>query len=294
MRKIINIKKIDRDIELYNLHVEKNNNYICNGVVVHNCHTTQSKPFLSTLDNLTNIEYRYGFTGTIPKDRYKRMKIISRIGKINRVIDIKELITKDLATPVNIKSIFLYHSCVNIYDREMEKQYIYRCDDRYKIIYNLISSLMRKNHNTILYVNDIKYGSNTTFKKIIEQHVDCNVFLINKETKKDKFLDIKKYIESNKKNVIISTYKLASTGISIKNIDSIVFGQPIGRDFIKLMQTIGRGVRKFHNKRSIDIYDFVDIFKKNIEWDINQKHYLQRLKYYKQHEFNISRSEIIL
>lgn len=64
------------------------------------------------------------------------------------------------------------------------------------------------------------------------------------------------YDEFNKGNnqVLICTYGIAAIGIDITRIFNIVFIEP-GKKFEKVMQVIGRGLRKGEDKHSLNVYD---------------------------------------
>jgi predicted helicase len=74
-----------------------------------------------------------------------------------------------------------------------------------------------------------------------------------------------------------------STGINIKNIHMIVFASG-GKAFIRLVQSIGRGLRKHHSKNKLIIIDLAD----QLHYGIS--HLSKRLEIYRKESipFNIS------
>jgi predicted helicase len=74
-----------------------------------------------------------------------------------------------------------------------------------------------------------------------------------------------------------------STGINIKNIHMIIFASG-GKAFIRLVQSIGRGLRKHHSKEKLIIIDLAD----QLHYGIS--HLNKRLEIYKRENipFNIS------
>ena len=80
-------------------------------------------------------------------------------------------------------------------------------------------------------------------------------------------------ISDNK--IIVATYGVASTGINIPRIFNLVLIEP-GKSFVRVIQSIGRGIRKADDK------DFVQI------WDITsscrfaKRHLTQRKHFYRE------------
>jgi len=80
--------------------------------------------------------------------------------------------------------------------------------------------------------------------------------------------------ESNKKQVIIATYKMASEGYNNPELDTLIFASPI----VKIEQSIGRILRQ-ENKNKPLVIDIVD----NYSFFIN--YFSKRLKYYKSKKY---------
>ena len=81
--KIKNIREIEKPKVVYNLHVEKNHNYVANGLVVSNCHTAKGEALKAVLGQvMCHIPLRWGLTGTIPKDEVQAMQMRCNIGDV--------------------------------------------------------------------------------------------------------------------------------------------------------------------------------------------------------------------
>ena len=81
--------------------------------------------------------------------------------------------------------------------------------------------------------------------------------------------------------VIVATYGVAAVGINIPRIFNLVLLEP-GKSFVRVIQSIGRGIRKADDK------DFVQI------WDITaaskyaKRHLTERKRFYKEAKYDFS------
>ena len=76
-----------------------------------------------------------------------------------------------------------------------------------------------------------------------------------------------------------------STGINIRNLHNIIFASP-SKSQIRVLQSIGRGLRKSDNNEKTKLYDVID----NISWKSRKNfaliHSEERLKIYEKEKFN--------
>ena len=113
----------------------------------------------------------------------------------------------------------------------------------------------------------------TAGKKLCEI-IDDSVF-IQGETKladrKEQYDEI-----SDKDNkVIVATYGVASVGINIPRIFNLILIEP-GKSFVRVIQSIGRGIRKAKDKDFVQIWDLTSSCK------FAKRHLTHRKKFYKE------------
>jgi superfamily II DNA or RNA helicase len=81
-------------------------------------------------------------------------------------------------------------------------------------------------------------------------------------------------IKTSDNKIIVATYGVAAVGINIPRIFNLVLLEP-GKSFVRVIQSIGRGIRRAEDK------DFVQI------WDITaatkyaKRHLTERKRFYK-------------
>ena len=91
-------------------------------------------------------------------------------------------------------------------------------------------------------------------------------------------------IETEKDSIIVASYGVYSTGVNIKNLHNIIFAHP-GKSKIRVLQSIGRGLRTSESKSSATLYDIVDDLSYKAHKNFAVKHFVERYKYYMQEKF---------
>ena len=92
-------------------------------------------------------------------------------------------------------------------------------------------------------------------------------------------------MEKQRNAVIVASLGTFSTGINIRNLHNIVFASP-SKSQIRVLQSIGRGLRVSEDGRPTKLYDLID----NIRWKSKKNfallHAEERLKIYDREQFN--------
>jgi superfamily II DNA or RNA helicase len=86
--------------------------------------------------------------------------------------------------------------------------------------------------------------------------------------------------------VIIATYGVAAVGINIPRIFNLVLLEP-GKSFVRVIQSIGRGIRKAEDKDHVQIWDITSTCK------FAKRHLTKRKQFYKEanYPFTIEKAE---
>jgi superfamily II DNA or RNA helicase len=83
----------------------------------------------------------------------------------------------------------------------------------------------------------------------------------------------------------VATYGVAAVGIDIPRLFNVVLIEP-GKSFVRTIQSIGRGLRKAHDKNSVQIWDITSTMK------FSKRHLTQRKKFYSEAEYPYSVEKI--
>jgi len=137
-------------------------------------------------------------------------------------------------------------------------------------------------------------------KAFAEQYLtNKQIFEISGDIPESERTEIKKLMETTDNILVFATYATLDTGVSINNLLHLHFVDSC-KSFIRVVQSIGRALRLHENKDYATIWDWVDVFKKEIkEWpgpaiNISYRHSKQRQKIYtdQKYPFEIKRLNI--
>jgi superfamily II DNA or RNA helicase len=139
---------------------------------------------------------------------------------------------------------------------------------RTSFIVNIIQYELKDNYNKqIMILAHNKSLINELFEKILSFEKSVGLYLGGMKENKLK--------ESENKKIIIATYAMASEGLDIKTLNTLLMATPKS----DICQSVGRILRSKHsNPLVIDIIDSHDIFKRQ---------YIKRKSYYNKKKFNI-------
>ena len=166
--------------------------------------------------SLLDTKYRFGFTGTLPKDLVERMSIQSCLGRKNPVINAQGLINAGLATPLDIKCIYLNYNeedtktIQNFKDYHKEEKFIHEHHKRNLLVSKLINKISKKGNTLALYAKII-HGDLLLENLVRERSNIDNFYLIKKvtpsaikEVNKDDIVFVRTKISEKDKKTIMS------------------------------------------------------------------------------------------
>lgn len=251
-------------------------------IIVDECHSVKSKSLINIMKNSLDIKYRFGFTGTLTNNddgkSVNELTITGLFGPSYRAINTKELIEKGRAAKLDIKCLVLKHKEQKFVSFEDEVQYLITNDKRNNYIKNLALSLKG---NTLLIFSRVETHGEILYNLIKEQsETKRKVFFVHGGVEAKEREEVREIVERENNAIIVASYGVFSTGISIKNLNNIIFGFP-SKGKIRVLQTIGRGLRKSKTKDRAVLYDIADDCGKN--YTLN--HFIERVKLYNEEEF---------
>ena len=221
---------------------------------------------------MSHIPIRWGLTGTVPKEDFERVSIVCSLGPVTNQISAKELQDKGVLAQCNVNVLQLLD--VTEYENyQSELKYLLEQTDRLDYIAGLIDNI-KESGNTLILVDRINAG------KQIESRIPGSVF-VSGSTKAQERKDHYDEVADATNKVIIATYGVAAVGINIPRIFNLVLLEP-GKSFVRVIQSIGRGIRKAEDK------DFVQI------WDITstcrfaKRHLTKRKAFYKEASYQFT------
>jgi superfamily II DNA or RNA helicase len=260
-------------------------------VIGDEAHLFKAKSLTGIMTKLHQCKYRFGLTGTLDGTQTHRLVLEGLFGPAEKVVSTKELIDKKTLANLKIKCIILKHS--NIRERMTyaeELQYIVGNEKRNKFISDL---LLHLNGNTLCLFQLVEKHGKVLYDSVNEAAKDRKVFFVYGGVDSLERERIRGIVEDEKDAIIIASYGTFSTGINIRNINNIVFASP-SKSKIRVLQSVGRGLRRSESKMDVRLFDLSDDFKQGSRQNYTLSHFTERLNIYNEEQFNYEISKVKL
>jgi len=236
-------------------------------VIIDEVHQAKAEVLKKLLtQHLRNAPIRWGLTGTIPKEQFEFQSILASIGPVVNQISAKELQDKGVLSQCHVNVVQLIDTEVYTNYQE-ELKYLVTNEKRLEYLGKLVNSIKEKG-NTLVLIDRLTAG------KRLSEIIDDSVFIQGETKLADRKEQYDEISDSDNK-VIIATYGVASVGINIPRIFNLVLIEP-GKSFVRVIQSIGRGIRKAKDKDFVQIWDLTSSCK------FAKRHLTHRKKFYKE------------
>ena len=213
-----------------------------------------------------NIPLRWGLTGTIPKADHEKVSLQACLGEVTNKLSASELQDMEVLSQCHVNVVQMKEFAVyNNYQSELS--YLTTNVARMTYVAGLIDKIS-KSGNTLVLVDRIKAG-----ELLCDYLPQANFVSGSMKTgdRKDHYDDI----NEGTNEIVVATYGVASVGINIPRIFNLVLIEP-GKSFVRVIQSIGRGIRKAEDKDNVQIWDITSTAK------FSKKHLTERKKFYKE------------
>ena len=249
-------------------------------VIVDETHQAKAEVLKNILTkNLNHAPIRWGLTGTIPKENYEFQGILASLGPVVGQVTAKELQDKGVLSQCHVNIVQLL-DMKDFRDYQSELKYLVSNDERLAYIAQLVNNI-KETGNTLVLVDRIPAGEKLT------ELIDGAVFVRGSVKEKDRKQQYEEINDATNKT-IVATYGVAAVGINIPRIFNVVLLEP-GKSFVRVIQSIGRGIRKANDKDFVQIWDITSSCK------YAKRHLTQRKKFYAdaQYPFTIEKVDWI-
>lgn len=275
-----------------------------NVVIVDEGHGASAAVMKSMLTEEANrAVVRIGLTGTLPKEDADRRTVEYVLGSVVYTVPASTLIDKGWLAKLNIDVTVLKEDLTKEWanyqkyypeeaskidyskfkkdffpDFAAERDYLRKLNTRTEFIAEKIMLTHQKRGNTLVLVNGIEYG------KKLSKLIPNSIFISASDSS-----DVRKAIydsfDTRDDMVLIATMQLVSTGLNIKRIMAMVMVDS-GKSFIKIIQSIGRGLRKAADKSEVFVTDI------SSDTKYSSTHRRTRLGYYKESKYAFTQTKI--
>lgn len=262
-------------------------------IVVDECHGLRGNILTKLLNEYgKDIPYRFGVTGTLPKEKTDELAVKVAVGLVQYEIPAHELIEKGylaklhidiMQLEVNLKKQYdnylnedgdakvTYKQFKDSYFPEWSSEKTFMQSEKERLDWIAAYVDIKRNTgkgNVLCLVNGIKFGKKLAAK------IEGAEFIYGKDD-----MEVRKEIyarfKENDNLVVIATAQIASTGLDIKRIFNLIYID-VGKSFIRTIQAIGRGLRKAKDKDSVHVTDICSDLK------YSKRHLRERIKFYKE------------
>ena len=260
-------------------------------------HLFKANSLQKIMEKMVNCKYRHGFTGTISSDsKVHHLVLEGCFGSVKRIVKTKDLMDQGTVADFNIKAIVLNHSnesktafrtaMKSVKDKvkryPAEREYLVNHTKRNMFIRNLLWSLKDQN-NLVLFDLVEKHG------KVLEPMLkrdDRQLHFIYGGVSGDERERIRHLIENDpiKQHDILASYGVFSTGVNLKRLDNVIFASG-SKSEIKVLQSIGRTLRKGNGSDKATLYDLTDDLSVGSFTNYTLNHFRKRIEIYSSEQF---------
>lgn len=236
-------------------------------------------------DTLSECPIRIGLTGSLPSDAQKQERIFCHIGgEVIYEVQAHELMQQGTVSTASITMVQTQHSDFHSefdpkrWDWTMEERYLSNNDDRVQAIADYIQSMSKT--NTMILCS--RAMAENLSNKLGQTFIDGSM----KTEERKYYYDL---FENSDDNMLIASYGTSSTGLSIDRIFRLILID-VGKDSIKTIQSIGRGIRKDGVFNHVDVVDIYSDAK------YSMRHKKERIKVYEKENYDYvdSKQKIIV
>lgn len=258
------------------------------GVVIGDeVHQFKATSLKSIMEKLENCKYRFGFTGTLDGSQTNKITLEGLFGPVRQVTTTVELQEQGHVAELDIKVIVLKHdkdsaklAAKMSYQDEVD--FIVRSDKRNKFIRNLALSL--DGNSLILFQFVDKHGK-LLFDMIKQKDPNRKIFFIHGGVDGEDREEVRGIVENETNAIVVASYGTFSTGVNIRNLHNIVLASP-SKSRVRVLQSIGRGLRKSDSKEKMVLYDIADDLRHGSKTNFTLNHLNERLNIYNDQSFN--------
>ena len=240
-------------------------------VMVDESHTAKADALMGMLGGpFADVPIRWGLTGTVPKEKFEYYSLTCAIGPVIGQVTAAELQKKGILANCHVNVQQLQDTVAhNNYQAELK--YLLSDPARLDYLAGMIEDISETG-NTLVLVDRVAAG-----KELVSRLGDKAVFVSGAtkvQDRKDHYDDV----ATADRKIIVATYGVAAVGINIPRIFNMALIEP-GKSFVRVIQSIGRGVRIAEDKDFVQIWDITSSCK------FAKRHLTKRKSFYREAEY---------
>ena len=257
---------------------------------------------INIMSKLSNAKFRIGTTGTLKDSKVHHLILEGIFGQVYQTTTTREMMDDGKAAQLWIKCLVLQYPDEErklmrkaTYQEEMD--FLISHPARNNFIKNLALSL--KGNTLVLFERVEKHGK-ILYEMLRKGAAEGRkVFFVAGETPTDERNLVRKITEGETNAIIVASYGTFSTGVNIRNIDNMIFASA-GKAKIRVLQSIGRGLRLSTRKTMVNLFDIADDLScwnkagTMVRDNYSLQHFTERVNFYNSEQFDYKMYKILL
>jgi superfamily II DNA or RNA helicase len=247
-------------------------------VIVDEVHMAKADALKTLLTSvMAQVPIRWGLTGTIPKEKFESQALLVSLGPVIGKLSANELQQQGVLAQCHVNIVQLQDH-VEYANYQSELKYLLEESGRLDAMAELIEHV-NQTGNTLVLVDRVAAGT-----ELVSRLGNRAVFVSGATKAKDRQDEYDEVAEATDK-IIVATYGVAAVGINIPRIFNLVLVEP-GKSFVRVIQSIGRGIRKAEDKDHVQIWDITSTCK------FAKRHLTKRKAYYREANYPFSQEKL--
>jgi superfamily II DNA or RNA helicase len=247
-------------------------------VIVDEVHMAKADALKTLLTGaMSQIPLRWGLTGTVPKELFESQALLVSLGPVVSQLSASTLQDAGVLAQCHVNIVQLVDH-VEYADYQSELKYLLEESGRLDTMAELIRKV-NETGNTLVLVDRTECG-----RQLVERLGDKAVFVSGATKSKTRQDEYNQVADATDK-IIVATYGVAAVGINIPRIFNLVLVEP-GKSFVRVIQSIGRGIRKAEDKDHVEIWDITSTCK------FAKRHLTKRKQFYKEASYPFSAEKL--
>jgi superfamily II DNA or RNA helicase len=225
---------------------------------------------------MSNIPIRFGLTGTIPKAIFEAQALYVSLGNVINKLSASTLQEMGVLAQCHVNIVQLQDK-TEFSNYQSELKFLLEDDKRLVKICTMLEKI-KETGNTLILVDRVAAGREIQTRlseAFTKARLDYEVSFVSGGTDMTERKEQYDEVATATNKVIVATYGVAAVGINIPRIFNLVLVEP-GKSFVRVIQSIGRGIRKAEDKDFVQIWDITSSCK------FAKRHLTQRKAFYKE------------
>ncbi len=247
-------------------------------VMVDEVHMAKADALKTLLTSvMARVPIRWGLTGTVPKEKFESQALLVSLGPVISKLSANELQQQGVLAQCHVNIVQLQDH-VEYANYQSELKYLLEESGRLDAMAELIRHV-NETGNTLVLVDRTECG-----RQLVERLGERAVFVSGATKAKDRQDEYDEVADSTDK-IIVATYGVAAVGINIPRIFNLVLVEP-GKSFVRVIQSIGRGIRKAEDKEHVQIWDITSTCK------FAKRHLTKRKQFYREANYPFTQEKL--